>query len=1227
MTQSPRTKWDALSRRSMATALRAWHDLPRLGEHPLVQLDIVEHCYHQSHYRDGTGGYGLALRQVLRETIDLLRPDRGAPNPQDRQWFPYLILLEQDVSGRSRAALMALLGTNGLPERTYDHLRAEAIDRLVNLLRERELEMSRPIDSSASRRYQHVDWGDAPHVSAFHGRQAELAQIEGWLNQRPTRLISVLGLGGVGKTALAAQLIRLTAARFERVIWRSLRNAPPLAELLADVAQTMSNQAEVELPASLDDRLALVFELLQAQRCLLMLDNLETILRAGTIECEYRSGHAEYGEFLRRVIELPHRSCVIITSRETPPEVAARKDARGTLWVQPLQGLTLNECRDLLKEATLRGVDADWQQFVAAYSGNPLALKVVAETVRDLFGGDLACFMSEGVLVFGDVRQVLDQQLARLSPLERDVLYWLAIERDTVTLDRLRRDLVIPVSRRDVLEALEALRRRSLLEQAREGFILPNLILEHVTDHFVDRLSHEIAAGTIGLLNSHAVLQAHGPETLRRAQVRLIVQPVIEQTAGRLGSVDALRERLLTDMSPVLTGYAGGNTLNLLHHAGVTLHGVDLAGWTIREAYLVETELVGANLSRADVSGAMFAEALHSISSLAISHDGRWLAAGTTSNDIHVWSWDDGRRLLTLRGHTNVVRSLAFSPDDQTLASASSDQTVRLWDTHTGECRLTLTGHIQRVRCVAFTADGSCLFSGGSDQTIREWDAITGELLRTLHGHAATVWTIALSPDDQILISGGYDGAIQVWDVSTGSIRATLRDHTAAIRSVIFSPNGQYFASGSEDCTVRIWDAQSLACLHVLTAHHKWVHAVAFSPDGNLLASAGEDGLIRMWDVASGASWRVLRGHANSIEALAFPPDGRVLASGSNDQSIQLWNPRTGQRLRKLGDVSDTQWTFAFGHQGRWLFSGGNDSLTHRWAVDTWQHEAQYRGHTSWINAVALSPDDQILATCSTDLTIKLWDVASRRCKMTLYGHTAWPSYLAFSPTDPYLASAGEDSTIRIWNIETGHCLQVLTDFTGSVRDVTFSPDGQCLLACGDDRLAIGWDTKTWQPALMLRDHTSAVWTARFNASGSLIATGDESGLIKIWDTLTGLCLRTLPPNPGRAWVIDFHPNGEWLVASGGDEFVRVWNVHTGNLVKTLVGHTGPLRFVLYSPDGRFIVSSADDHSTRVWDAETGDCVHILHLKRLYEGLQIAEVRGLSEAQRASLKTLGAVED
>src|SRR5437879_5245836 len=74
------------------------------------------------------------------------------------------------------------------------------------------------------------DWGEAPDSTGFVGRAEELSLLQHWVQVEHCRLVALLGIGGIGKTRLAARFAQTVAHSFERVYWRSLRNAPPVSE-------------------------------------------------------------------------------------------------------------------------------------------------------------------------------------------------------------------------------------------------------------------------------------------------------------------------------------------------------------------------------------------------------------------------------------------------------------------------------------------------------------------------------------------------------------------------------------------------------------------------------------------------------------------------------------------------------------------------------------------------------------------------------------------------------------------------------------------------------------------------------------------------------------------------------------------------------------------------------------------------------------------------------------
>ncbi|MHC5732213.1 MAG: NB-ARC domain-containing protein, partial [Nostoc sp.] len=88
------------------------------------------------------------------------------------------------------------------------------------------------------------DWGEAPGVCFFRGRIAELSQLQQWLIKDNCRLVAILGMGGIGKTALSVKLAKEVQENFEYLIWRSLRNAPPVAEMLANLIGFLSDDRE-----------------------------------------------------------------------------------------------------------------------------------------------------------------------------------------------------------------------------------------------------------------------------------------------------------------------------------------------------------------------------------------------------------------------------------------------------------------------------------------------------------------------------------------------------------------------------------------------------------------------------------------------------------------------------------------------------------------------------------------------------------------------------------------------------------------------------------------------------------------------------------------------------------------------------------------------------------------------------------------------------------------------
>ncbi|PSB17958.1 hypothetical protein C7B76_08925 [filamentous cyanobacterium CCP2] len=980
------------------------------------------------------------------------------------------------------------------------------------------------------------DWGEIVDVSFFCGYEQELAQLRQWTLTDRCRLIAVLGIGGVGKTTLVAKSAKQLAGElplssaadsrlkscqnetnpFKYVIWRSLRNAPPLETLLSDLILFLSDQTDTQINI---DRL---LYWLQTHRCLVILDNLETVLQAGDRAGQFREGYQDYGDLLQVLGEANHQSSVIFTSREKPSEIAALE---GDDWA--VRSLVLDGSPDvgqaLLQTKGLSGSVDQQQQLCQSYGNNPLALKIVSTTIQELFDGRIDTFLAEGTLVFNGVRRLLDQQFERLTLLEQSVMYWLAINREWTSIAELSEDIKPSVSRTHLLEALESLSWRSLIEKRSGHYTQQSVVMEYITDRLVKEISTELITQKILLFNQYALIKTTVKEYVRESQIRLILGAIAEQIYAKYRLQDTLKQLVLKILSKTRSlneeqhGYSAGNLINLCNYLRLDLSEFDFSNLTIQYAYLQQINLHRVNFSHSRFIKPNFAQLFGAVFAVRFSPDGRYLATGEYNGRIQIWRTSDYQANLLMKGHGSWVTSIHFSPDGTLLASSSADHTIMLWDTRTGNLVKTIPEKMWVVS-VCFSPDGALLASSSADHTVKLWDVETGQLLKTLEGHTNSAWTVHFSPDGTLLASGSIDQTVKLWDVQTGQLLKTLKGHTDWIWSVHFSPDGTLLASGSTDQTVKLWDVETGQLLKVLKGHDSWISSVYFSPDGTLVASGSDDHTVKLWDVQTGKLLKTMKGHTDWVMSVDFSPDGKFLASGSADHTVKLWHIETGELLDTLEE------------------------------------------HLYLVWSVQFSPNGTLLASSSEDHMIKLWDVSvlKRSSKVvgrslrTLYGHTNWVMSVDFSPDGKFLASGSADHTVKLWDVQTGKLLQTIDDRLSSMCLIRLSPDGKFLASGSADHTVKLWDIQTGKHLASFQEHSNQILSLRFNTKGDRLAVSSADSTITLWDVQTRKRLKTLIGHTDWVLSLDFNSQGEILASSSAAETIRLWDTETGKCLKVL---------------------------------------------------------------------------
>lgn len=240
------------------------------------------------------------------------------------------------------------------------------------------------------------DWGTAVDISAFYGRNEELTQLKSYILHDGCRLVAVVGMGGVGKTTFVTQLAQQIQDQFDYVFWRSVPTIPSFDDMITDMLSLISHHKEIKPDINR------LIHYLRTHQCLIILDNLDTILD---------TGNTEYNNFLRIIAETNHQSCVIFTSLEQPIEVAFLEQ-----WTLSVRSLTLLGSSEvafsLLQSKQLLGTDEQKYKLCDLYGNNPLKIKIVTNMIIDLFNGDLEKFLQQNTLLVSNyINSLLRQRL------------------------------------------------------------------------------------------------------------------------------------------------------------------------------------------------------------------------------------------------------------------------------------------------------------------------------------------------------------------------------------------------------------------------------------------------------------------------------------------------------------------------------------------------------------------------------------------------------------------------------------------------------------------------------------------------------------------------------------------------------------------------------------------------------------------------------------------------
>jgi WD40 repeat protein/serine/threonine protein kinase len=411
---------------------------------------------------------------------------------------------------------------------------------------------------------------------------------------------------------------------------------------------------------------------------------------------------------------------------------------------------------------------------------------------------------------------------------------------------------------------------------------------------------------------------------------------------------------------------------------------------------------------------------------LALSRDGRTIAAGIHDGQLVLWDADTGERLGSARVPHRGFTRIEFHPEGRFLTTCGPDGLAQLWETAPLRPR---GGPIRvpgRMTHLPFHPAGRGFLAPGPDG-LQLRDPRTGqavgpplgldEVKPTQEGLRGAVFGIG----GDRLVTFGRGGFMRVWETATGRLAYPLPRHERDVSDVAFRPDGRRFATAS-DQGIRVWDAESGRLIVETSGSERRFSRVTFSPDGRTIMATDPADVVQLFDAETGRARPLSIAFGAGLGPLAFRPDGRLLASGGFDGTVRFFNTATG---REVGPVLEHRGRVAgrsFRSDGRGLVTASSDGTVRVWDVTPIAPAA--RGVLGTVNArtVEFSPDGRLVATDGIDGAARVFEAATGRPVLPPLAHAAGRVRVArFSPDGHLLATGGDDSLVRLWELRPVH--------------------------------------------------------------------------------------------------------------------------------------------------------------------------------------------------------------
>lgn len=301
----------------------------------------------------------------------------------------------------------------------------------------------------------HLDLKDAPEIGDFYGRKVELSLLQQKILQGKCNLINLLGIRGIGKTALALKLVDNIKENFEFVIYKSLKYLPSLTQLITETIYPNDQLIQDNSPHQLSQ----FKKAIEKHSYLIIIDDINCIFLKYQVSGKYQKGYEEYGNLFKLLSTTKHRSCLIINSSEEIRELSKPQNDHSHVFTLELLGLD-DDGVNILKKYGLKN-EGNYQKLLNIYQGIPQYLQIIGYLIQELFAGDTNKFLQlDQPFIDIELTAFLEQSLDILPPSEVELLHFISSQTGSILLINLENSYQVY---EPIVSSIQSLKRRFLV--------------------------------------------------------------------------------------------------------------------------------------------------------------------------------------------------------------------------------------------------------------------------------------------------------------------------------------------------------------------------------------------------------------------------------------------------------------------------------------------------------------------------------------------------------------------------------------------------------------------------------------------------------------------------------------------------------------------------------------------------------------------------------------------